>query len=252
MKAKWVQGLLSGALLCGALTTASAVEPVIPLYHADYSLTRNDFVIGTPRFELMQDHDGGYIYRSVTLPAGLAKLIAGDTVITETSRFKMTDGKAVPLEYSYLQTSGSGDKRKTDHSEVIQFDWAKGLAHSDDDGRKQNTKLRPNMYDVFLIRLVLPLDAAANRLATGYSVLDHREVVSYSLKKLSDTTLKTDAGQFNTEVLELRDTGKGLTLTLWLAPKLHYLPVQIQQAQTDKPTFTMVLTEIKFDNKNSM
>ncbi len=152
-----------------------------------------------------------------------------------------------PLEYTFLQTSGDKDKPKTDKSETIQFDWTKNLAHPDEDSRKQNTKLAPDLYDVFLIRLALPLDAAADKLAAGYSVLDHREVVSYKLKKLADAKLKLDSATFDTEVLELTDADKGRVMKLWLSPALHYLPVQIQQTQTDKPTFTMVLQNITFN-----
>ena len=40
---------------------------------------------------------------------------------------------------------------------------------------------------------------------------------------------------------------KNRTTTFWLAPKLDYLPVQMQQTEPGKATISLVLTEIKFD-----
>ena len=41
--------------------------------------------------------------------------------------------------------------------------------------------------------------------------------------------------------------GRPLRIQRWLAPKLDYLPVQMQQTEPGKVTITLVLTEIHFD-----
>ena len=43
------------------------------------------------------------------------------------------------------------------------------------------------------------------------------------------------------------DEKKDRTTTFWLAPKLDYLPVQMQQTESGNATISLVLTEIKFD-----
>ena len=40
--------------------------------------------------------------------------------------------------------------------------------------------------------------------------------------------------------------------TFWLAPKLDYLPVEMRQTEPGKATISLVLTEIRFDDRNSM
>ena len=62
--------------------------------------------------------------------------------------------------------------------------------------------------------------------------------------------LKTSAGKFDTVEVARKDEKKNRTTTFWLAPKLDYLPVQMQQTEPGKATISLVLTEIKFDTAN--
>jgi len=50
-------------------------------------------------------------------------------------------------------------------------------------------------------------------------------------------------------VIARRDPHSDRVLTFWLAPKLDYLPVQIEQTEPGKSTISFVLTEIKLSTK---
>lgn len=240
-----------GRLTVGTMTVLLSLLPVmaarsdggvLPSYHADYSLARNSLTVGTASFSLNPEGDGDYTYKSVSHASGLATLFFGD-VITQTSRFEMAGGQPRPLNYSYSQSGGKHDK-----SETIRFDWDKGLAKGDEDGHQHENPLSPGTSDVFLIQLVLAADAAAGRLAKEYTLLDHGEVTDYVPRKLPDQKMRVDSTQVDTTALELQDPKKGRTISVWLAPALHYLPVQIQQSEPGKATFTLSLDDISFED----
>src|SRR5579859_1512169 len=129
-----------GRLTVGIMTVLLGLLPVMaarsdsgvfPSYRADYSLARNSLTIGTASFSLRPDGEGDYVYKSVSHASGLAALFVGD-VITQMSRFDIAGGQPRPLSYTYAQSGGKHDK-----SETIQFDWDKGFAQGDEDGRQR-------------------------------------------------------------------------------------------------------------------
>lgn len=230
-------------LLAFALGAAQAAEPTIPLYHATYSLERNDLHIGNAEFSVTRNTNGTYTYQSVTRPAGLLSLFL-NTVITETSHFTMTNGQPRSLFYSYQETGNSGK------SELIRFDWNKGLAYSDRNNDKQTLPLKPGTCDVMLAQLRISLSAAEGRLNNDFAVLDHGELQNYNLREVARARVDTGAGTFETVQVSRKDSKKNRITSFWLAPKLVYLPVQMRQTEPGKATISLVLTEIKFDNKN--
>lgn len=229
---------------CLWLSLASAVAAdgiAIPPYHADYSVSRNSLAIGVAKFTLTENADGSYTYQSVTHPAGVAALFFSD-VVTETTHFEVEDGAPRSLLYSFSQTGGSHEK-----AETIQFDWQKRAAYTGEDGKNRPTRIETGTADRFLAQLLISLDAAAGKSGGQYTVLDHHELTTYTLSAQPVARLHTPAGEFDAVVLERKDPVKGRVMDFWLAPKLHYLPVQLQQREPDKATITLTLTDIGFD-----
>jgi len=230
--------------LLGLLPIAGARgdDGVLAPYHADYSLARNSLTLGTAHFSLGPDGAGSYLYKSVSHATGLAALFASD-VITQKSRFEVVDGQPRPLSYSYTQTGG-----KHEQTEETRFDWSKMLAHSEWNGHSRNGALKPGVSDVFLIQLLLAVDTSEAKLAQQYALLNHGEATSYQPRQLEAQKMKVDGTVVDTTVLELKDPKKGRTISLWLAPALHYLPVQIRQSEPGKATFTLTMDDISFDS----
>ncbi len=232
---------LAASLWLGLATAAAAGDLAIPPYHADYSVARNSLTIGIAKFTLTQNSDGSYTYQSVTRPAGVAALFFSD-VVTESTHFELADGAPRSLLYSFSQTGGSHEK-----AETIQFDWQKRAAYTGEDGKNRPSRIEAGTADRFLAQLLISLDAAAGKPGGQYTVLDHHELTTYTLSAQPVARLHTPAGEFDTVVLERKDEVKGRVMDFWLAPKLHYLPVQLQQRETDKATITLTLTDIDFD-----
>ena len=220
---------------------ASAAAPAIPLYHATYSVSRNDLHIGTTVFSLTKNQNGSYTYQSVTEPAGLVSLFRSD-VITETSHFNIVDCSPRPLLYSYTHIGGDHNQP---HS--IRFDWNKKLAYNSSGDKRSTLPLKPDTYDRLLAQLLISLDAAQGATTNTLRVLDRGEFQTYRLLSVGTVGVKTPAGGYQTIEVARKDEKKNRTNTFWLAPKLDYLPVQMQQTEPGKATISLVLTEIKFD-----
>jgi len=236
-----MKGWIAAGIVCVGLSVpafAGQTGFVVPPYQAGYSVARNSLGIGNARFSLTGNADGSYTYQSVTKPAGLVAIFVSD-VVTESSHFDLKDGRPRSLLYSYTQTGH-------EKSETIQFDWDKGTAYTEEDGRPKTNHIDADTADVFLTQLLVSVDAAGKRSGGGYVVLDHREKRSYTLQSLPDAKLKTPAGEYDVVVMELKDADRGRTMDFSLAPSLHYLPVQVQLKDSAK-TITLVLTDISFN-----
>ena len=237
--------LVAGSVLLIS-SGAYAADTHIPLYHASYSVSRNDFRVGVAEFTLARSPDGNYSYKSVTQPTGLAALFFSD-VITESSQFTLRDGKPESLRYEYSHSSSSHDR-----SEQISFDWDKHIAISRDGKKHRNITIEPGIYDRALAQLAVSLDIAGGKLADSYRVLDHNEISEYRMQRGDDTRLRTESGTYQVIKVARKDAKKKRTTTFWLAPKLDYLPVQIEQSEPGKATIGLTLTEIHFDTAGSV
>ena len=193
------------------------------------------------QMSLERNLDGSYTFQSASHAIGFAALFFKD-VITETSRFEVVDGRPRPLEYSYTRTGGKHDK-----SETIQFDWNKNTARTVENGQSKTTPLTPGVADRFLTQLILSQDAESGRLQEEYKVLDHRDISRFTPPKPRGKPLSVPAGRFDTLVVERQDKGSKRVTDFWFAPKLHYLPVQIQQREPGENTYTLSLTSSTFE-----
>lgn len=233
---RWVVAI---AALLACLPAIAAADGLMP-FKASY---QGSVSVGSLVCEmaLTHDADGSYTLQSSSHAVGLAALFVSD-VITETSRFEMVGGRPRPLEYRYTRSGGKHEK-----SETIHFDWSKGLAHTIENGQDRTTPLRPGVTDRFMLQLVLGLDAGNGRLQDEYRVLDHRDITSFTPPKPESEDVHVPAGNYATLLVERQDKGSKRVTDFWLAPKIHYLPVQIEQREPGENTYTLALASISFD-----
>lgn len=232
----------AAVMLAAGLGAAGAVLADTSLYSpytASYDLERKGIGSAHASFSLAKGGDGAYVYKSVLHPSGLAALFLGD--VTQTSTFKLVDDRPQSDSYQY------SEKGKNADDETIQFDWNKKIATSRENGKQRKSPLTPDSVDVQLVQLLLANDVASGKVADHYQIVDHGEATTYDAKTRADKQLHTQAGDFDTKVVVLTNTAKKRTITAWLAPKLHYLPVQIQQV--DRNTITLTLEHIAFNGE---
>lgn len=229
--------LLAAGLLmsAGAMADASLFSP----YSATYHLDRKGIGSANATFALTKQADGSYEYKSTLHPTGIASLLLGD--VTQTSDFKLVNGRPQSQTYSYSEKGKHADE------ETVQFDWTKKKATTSEDGKDRKAALSDDSVDVQLVQLLVASDAAAGKLPESYQIVNHGEAMTYTVKSLPDAKLRLQAGNFETKVVMLSNTEKKRTITAWLAPNLHYLPVQIQQK--DKNTITLTMVHIGYSDE---
>jgi hypothetical protein len=229
--------LLTAGLMISAAAMADAAQ--FSPYSANYDMERKGIGSAKATFSLDKNADGSLVYKSVLHPTGIAALLLGD--VTQTSDFKLANGRPQSSSYEYSEKGKHADE------ETIQFDWSKKKATSEENDKQRNADLSDNSVDVQLVQLLLASDVAAGKLPESYEIVDHGEATTYAVKTLPDAKLRLQSGNFQTKVVSLTNAEKKRTITAWLAPSLHYLPVQIQQK--DKNTITLTLLHVSYKDQ---
>lgn len=219
MKSRLAGILLLAAFMSAAAGAQATDSPLVP-FRANFHMDRKGIGSGNLVFALEKAADGGYVYRSELHPTGLAAFFI--KLVTQTSNFQVVDGELRAGTYEFRQTGGQTD------SETIKFDWNRKAGITDREGKPcRKTVITAGVSDTQLINLVVAADVAAGKLALEYKFLDHSKISTYTAKALADAKLTLGNVTYDTKVVELDDTTGDGTLTVWMAPVLHYLPVQI-------------------------
>lgn len=213
---------------------AGGGTPLAP-FTATYEVSHGSIHAADTVFRLERQRHGDYLFSSRAEAVGLLALFRDD-VITETSRFTLHDGRIRALAFNYHH---AGSSKNRDQS--LRFDWQQGVAYSDYRGEKASIQLKPGMLDHQLLQLAVMRDLAADRLPARYTVLDRNSVKRYQVEKIGTARVETEAGTFETIIVQHEDEGK--TTLFWCAPALNYLPVRMEQREPDESTITLELAE---------
>lgn len=231
-------GLLLATLMMAA-ANASAASALAP-YTAHYQVITHRVHAGDAKFQLEQLGPDRYRFSSSTHTIGLVSLFRHD-VIKESSIFSVDKNAVVhPLQYRY---SHSGDGIQ---SEAIDFDWTHGIAHSEYRGKKKDVPVPTDATDPFLAQLKLSLQTAAGMTAGKFPVVHHNKLETYHLQVKGKEAITVPAGRVDTIRVERHDPGSTRTTIFWLAPKLHYAPVKVEQLKEGDSVFRLELEKISF------
>ena len=80
-------------------------------------------------------------------------------------------------------------------------------------------------------------------LMLGYGMLILRELKDYSFAIAGEEVLNTALGKLKT--VRLQRIGDRRDTTVWCAPQLSYLPVRLEQQDTDGSELTMQITSVQ-------
>ena len=231
--------LAAAVLTLCASAVAIAADATIKPFHAQYATSRNGNDLGRTTLDLADNKDGTWTLRSETRgTSGLAKL-AGVHVV-ETSRFRWKDGQPEGLVYDFRQDAAF--RSKTRHAD---FDWKTGNVHVTEGGDDFRYAITPGVIDRQIVALAIASDLMHGASAFDYKVAvkDRVDVIHYT--RGATQTLSVPAGDFQTILLMQRKGEPGAerkrSVRNWLAPSLGWLPVQIEQTETNGDTVTLKL-----------
>lgn len=217
------------------LPTLGLAAELVP-FSAVYTVKMGIITIGETRRELSATKDGTYLFESITVPKGMAKMLTSGQVI-ERSQWKPTGDTLVPLAYTYFN---SGTKKN--RNVRISFDWENRVIVNNINGDLWQMGLEDGTQDKLLYQLSIMKDLAEGETDLKYPVADGGRLKTYHFEWKGVETIKTPAGTFDT--VRLRRMHGKTTTTIWCAAKLGFLPVRIQQQKRDEGPSTATLTSV--------
>lgn len=226
------------AILLAALPTSVAVAEPMPEFEAEYRAYYGSMRGASTRFSLERGEDGDWFWRSFSEPAGMVSMVRNDE-IRERSRFRFEDDELLPLSYHYRHEEG-GDLRR---ARQVRFDWDEGKAHYDDDGDTGEIAVEAGTLERFLAQLALMHDMKRDQRRDDYLVFHRDEVIRQAVDYAGEERKRVRAGRFDTHQIHLKDADSDRKLTLWLAPELDYLPVQLLQSEPGERDIRMELED---------
>lgn len=229
--------LLTAATIAVAAAPAKLAPKSIEPFTATYQLLRGDLPVAEVKRALKKLPDGRFQYESTSRGIGLAAMFVKD-VITEESQWRFGPlGQLQPLDYHYARIGG-----KREHRVSASFDWRSGVIHSQVDSETTRVSIPKRSQDKLLYQLALMFDLRAGATNFEYDVIDDGEIKTYKFEKIGEKEITTKLGALHTIGLQWARNNR--TTTVWCAPALQFLPVQISQTEKSGETLDLILTAV--------
>ncbi|HEX2236870.1 MAG TPA: DUF3108 domain-containing protein [Gammaproteobacteria bacterium] len=181
-------------------------------------------------------------YQSAAEPIGMAAWFFDDYRIYQYSDLKQVTERVIPLEYRYT-FKGSGQNR----DEQYVYDWQHHVAHVNYRGEEKTLKIPNGTLDNSSLQLALMLDARQGEKKITHPVISKGELKTYTFTNLGREAVETPLGAFEAIKLERRKNDEeNTTYTTWYAPKLHYLPVKVENCEDGDVVLSLSLEEVRW------
>lgn len=222
------------------LSPSIAQQLVIPDFSANYQVRLNGIQAGELKRSLESKTDGERLFKSTTKAKGVFAFFKPETIV-ETSLWRWNENAIEPQ--SYLYNRKGGKKEKKVH---LDFDWLNQRLHINDGKQPWSLDLLPKTLDKLVYQLALMSDLANDKHEFTYQIADGGKVKTYNISILGEETVMTPLGEFSTiKLLRKRERKKDRKTTLWCAPSLNYLPVQLEHIEKDGTVFTATIQTLQ-------
>lgn len=229
--------IISLLLLCSYSLPAFPANDFPAPFTADYKLYARGLPIGEGARRLYQQQDGKLVFESKTLTTGVLALFRDDK-IEERSIFTLDQGNIRPLEYTYDHTGSK--KQKHVH---LTFDWQNHKVKNTG-SQTWELPLQKGTLDDQLYQIVLMQDLQQGKRQLSYTVADDdKKIKVYTPTYIGKELVKTGIGELETLKYQRLSADKKRQTTLWCAPALHYLPVQVEHLEKGE-VVTMILQTV--------
>jgi len=232
--------LIAWAALAAILSWVSAqgaeVKP-LPMFNAQYSLKRNGITLGISTRSLTTAKDGTYIYASTTRATGIIAWFVKDH-IDEYSKWTFDGTRLRPQEYVYNRHGGSKTRNVN-----LKFDWQRRIVTNTIDGDPWRMDIPPDAQDKLVYQLAIMYDLLNGKKNLEYKIADGGKLKDYKFEIEGEETLNTAIGKIKT--VRIQRIGDKRDTTVWCAPQFFYLPMRLEQQDTDGSNLTMQITSLQ-------
>ena len=199
-------------------------ESPLPMFDAQYTLKRNGITLGTSSRSLTITQDGAYKYASTTHATGIISWFVRDQ-IDEYSKWIFNDG---------------GSKSRLVN---LKFDWQRNIVTNTIDGDPWRMNIPPNAQDKLVYQLAIMYDLANGKKNLDYKIADGGKLKDYAFEIQGEETLNTALGKVKT--VRIQRIGDKRDTTVWCAPQYAYLPMKLEQQDTDGAQLTMQIISVR-------
>jgi Protein of unknown function (DUF3108) len=224
-------------IIPGAKVDSPTLPPRVDLAYKVFYGTRG-FMIGeaTYRFE----HTGNnYRITTVGEARGLAALIMRGQGKVQ-SRGLITATGLQPLEFDV-------ERGGPEHRESAIFDWEAGIVTMKDN---QTAALDLPTFDPMTVMWQFYFSPPTQDVI-AFSLATPRKFARYTVTREGSESIEWAQGTLDTERWHRRSEDGKTDAFVWLAPKLHYVPVKIRVTNTDRGTVEALLDAIRVDETNA-
>jgi hypothetical protein len=223
------------AVLC-CLPTHADENGLLKPFSAVFSVKRNLVPLGKLRLEFSLEAAGEYHYKAHTMPGMIVGWFSADEIIEE-SHGRLNYKAVRPMSYTYEDMGNEDDRAE------LEFDWPTGKVHTTSGGVTWSQTIIPGTQDRLSQQLQVRLHLAKGEQDVAYQVADGGKIKRYRFFVEGEDTIDTPHGQIDClRVRRSKESGKP-DYTIWFAPALDYLPVQIERQHAGR-LYRMVLKEI--------
>lgn len=212
--------------------SARAEEPQLAPFVAEYDVKYGSFSVGTSRTELSRSATPGqWLIESRTRASGLARLIAGGTLV-QRSTFQLEADGMRPLSYRF----DDGMKR-SDKDVALDFDWDSGRVQGVSEGKPVDVAAETGLQDAASMQALVQLRLNSGIEPGLIAMFEKDSINRFHYTLLRREQLTTAIGMLDTVVYRSARDGSDREVLLWYAPALGNVNVQAEQRRDGKKLF---------------
>jgi len=234
---------ITALLYCGLLSAQA-----LPEFHARYAVQKYGVKVAEANYRLSHT-DSGYKFSQSTELDGFISMFADDTV-SAVSYVDEVDGKLLLKKHSYIQT---GREKNRDEEFSIRWDTgeqpSKGSISGVVRSKKINLETTAPVWEVLSFQIPLMIDADETIERYPYKALLKGKIDTYEFVLTSENKITFAGKEYKLLQMVRTDPRKKRQLHIWIAPKLHNLPVIIENYRKGKEHSRMQLESVQFDNE---
>lgn len=228
---KPMSGLLL-ALCCAAPVAAQAEEGALAPFTADYDVHYGGVDVGSSRTRVLRSAEPGrWIIESRSNASGLAKLVAGGTLL-QRSTFDLDPGGVRPLSYRF-----DDGTKQSNRDVTLEFDWRASRVRGTAEDQPVDVAAAPGLQDAASIQALVLARLRRGDEPGTIDMIEKDRVKRYQYTLLRRERLKTAIGELDTVVYRSARSGSGRETLFWYAPELGYALVRAEQHREGKRAF---------------
>jgi hypothetical protein len=226
------------ALLVLALGAASAhADPVdLKPFKVTFTAEWKGISAATSILELQKAGPDTWTFATVNTPHGLFRMALPDS-LTQTSTFKVVDGRVVPLNFR-----GADEKERPID---LTFDWQNKRVTGTAKEHAIDIAIPADAQDPMSLQIASLRNLAKGTVQNSVSLVDgDGKLKEFELKQEGTARLDTKLGTLDTIVYTSRRTNSERVTRTWVAPALGYLPVKAERTRGKKTEFTLLIESV--------